>query len=179
MKIFKMSTFCFTEKPEPKKVEVKRGANQYSTLEENKTFQCDMCEKKFMSTNSLRVHKKFNCHDKIKAFFCELCGKNYSRKQKLDQHINAVHEKKRNYKCEVCGKGFTWENACREHVKLMHGDMPKLQCEHCGFTSKTKSQLTAHYKRIHENSTDQFKCNQMHNGVRCKLSFPVKSNLGA
>ena len=77
-----MSTSCFTEEPVPKKVKNKRGANQYSTLEANKTFQCDMCEKKFMSTNSLRVHKKFNCHDKIKAFFCELCGKNYSRKQK-------------------------------------------------------------------------------------------------
>ena len=70
-----MSTSCFTEEPVPKKVKNKRGANQYSTLEANKTFQCDMCEKKFMSTNSLRVHKKFNCHDKIKAFFVKSAEK--------------------------------------------------------------------------------------------------------
>ena len=126
---------------------------------------------------TLKEHKR-QVHEKTKPFFCDQCGKCYTRKDKLVSHINGIHKKIANYKCEHCDKCFTWESSWRQHLKLMHaGDDTEIwQCEQCGYTAKSNGQLKGHYRRQH-NHSEIFKCEQVHDGIPCKLFFPVKENL--
>ena len=55
-------------------------------------------------------------------FDCSLCGKNFSLKDTLRQHIKNVHEKKRPYKCEIsfCNADFTKKRGLDKHMLTIH-----------------------------------------------------------
>ena len=50
-----------------------------------------------------RTYFKGHCvtHIRVKAYKCDTCGKYYSTKSNLTQHIKSVHIKMNEYKCDV------------------------------------------------------------------------------
>ncbi len=65
----------------------------------------------------LNMHMQ--CH-KDKKEECEQCGKKFSLKAELKEHIKAVHKKA--FKCEEqdCGKTYSCKQDLRRHQKEAH-----------------------------------------------------------
>ena len=51
---------------------------------------------------------------------CEICDKQFKRKDHLKRHIRAVHEKKRPHKCSVCGASFSHKANMKSHIAIVH-----------------------------------------------------------
>lgn len=49
-------------------------------------FQCEYCFKIFLTKERLTSH--FVCHDTVKAYSCDVCGKKYKRKNNLQVSKN-------------------------------------------------------------------------------------------
>ncbi|XP_054585789.1 zinc finger protein 445 [Eptesicus fuscus] len=86
---------------------------QSQTLEaERKAFWCQECGKSFTRKRSLLDHK--GIHSGEKRYKCNLCEKSYDRKYRLVNH-QRTHTKEKPFKCQWCGKDFI-----AKHTLCMH-----------------------------------------------------------
>jgi len=83
-------------------------------------------------------------------FTCELCNKVFSTSQSLKQHKQQSHviENKELFSCAECGKSFTKKNNLKTHIRSAHEGVT-FDCEVCGSKFKHKHTLVQH-KRKHE-----------------------------
>ena len=75
---------------------------------------------------------------------CSICGKKYSRKVKLSQHIMNFHitdTSEKNHICKHCGKSYGTPAHLKAHVDQFHNGE---NCPHCG-----KSILNRFYLKKH------------------------------
>ena len=116
--------------------------------EEAILFTCPYCNK---SVKQLEGHLQKNCSKipgKVREkFVCELCHKNFHKKEALTRHIKTIHEKIKDYHCLQCDYK-TYSNCnLYVHVKRMHeGRSYKEQCPHC---PKIVVNLEFHIKTYH------------------------------
>nr|CAD7457943.1 unnamed protein product [Timema tahoe] len=101
-----------------------------------------------------------------KSHLCKVCGKGYTTKGSLSQHIN-IHKGQR-FNCKKCGMTFTYKSNLRSHW-LRHLGLRLFKCETCGKNFNQNSNLTRH-KMIHEEEI-LFKCRW------CAKSFTQNSYL--
>ncbi len=78
------------------KEDIKEKSSNY------KKINCDKCDIKFSSINSLNRHIN-SVHEKINIFNCDLCNKIFTRTDLLRRHIKSVHEKE-TIKCSHCNQ---------------------------------------------------------------------------
>jgi KRAB domain-containing zinc finger protein len=136
-----------------------------------KSFECEICKKKFSSASNLKVHKK-NHMSKIK-FQCDLCPKTFKSKIGLLAHLTQKHasntkvlrcktcsyetklrdglkrhEKIHNktLKCPKCDKKFATKWFLNEHFNT-HGDAKDYKCDQCSYAGKSRRNLNCHKKR--------------------------------
>lgn len=57
-----------------------------------------------------------------KKYICESCGKAFSGKSGLRQHIETKHDEKNIKQCSFCGKCYIGESALKRHNDTEHGD---------------------------------------------------------
>lgn len=100
-----------------------------STYHTEKKFPCDICGGKFLSTASLKTHKKKHSgkwvcsicrlsvgsnmalaehmrkHTGEKPFVCDSCGRSYSTKVGLNSH-HRVHTQEHHFKCDVSTRQY-------------------------------------------------------------------------
>ena len=74
-----------------------------SKMQQDKILTCNICQKEFTNKDNMKKH--VNAVHMIKEFSCNECGKIYSRANTLKGHINVVHKGK----CYI----FTYEN-CKD-----------------------------------------------------------------
>ena len=85
-------------------------------------FQCDQCttvckDKKQLSAHKLIMHRT----DAEKPYHCELCGKGFVARNKVDIHMMNVHIKARPYVCTYgCGAAYNDKSTLRQHEKRKH-----------------------------------------------------------
>jgi len=85
--------------------QVKKKVDKVS-LEIKKLKKCDECNKTFIYTKDLQMHKS-RSHKKI----CTECGYSCIKSSKMKKHMDMVHSKvKQGYLCEKCNKRFKWRN---------------------------------------------------------------------
>ena len=117
--------------------------------EDEKYFQCEYCEQKFSFLTTKNKHVKA-IH--IKSYVCDLCGKGFGSKAKVDKHrLTHTGEKphacdqcdyraaikynldvhratkhglveQKNYLCTLCNKQFTTMGRVHRHMTVAHGD---------------------------------------------------------
>lgn len=77
-----------------------------------------MCEKSFYRRRELTRHEAV--HTGYKPFSCGVCGKCFSRTDKLNRHVQTHQYKSvfRNHKCEACSLNFRTEQELLKHKPL-------------------------------------------------------------
>ena len=120
---------------------------------------------------------------KTRQHICYICGKTFSGKTKLDEHI-AVHEDLRRFVCDVCGLAFNTKGAVNSHAFSHIDERPEI-CETCGGAFKNKKSLRNHQK-IHAKKENgalaaetepQFQCPSC--GKKCKSRSSLYYHIGS
>lgn len=99
-------------------------------------YECRYCDKKFSNKRHLRIHtQKHNL-----SFLCQICGKQFYRSWKLQDHIR-THTGERPYGCKKCDKSFASKSGLASHKHIHTGytkfNYRKFVCDTCcqAFTS--------------------------------------------
>ncbi|KAF7272330.1 hypothetical protein GWI33_014879 [Rhynchophorus ferrugineus] len=59
-------------------------------LAQDKKFKCMKCDKSYKHKPNLYRHSKYEC-DGVPRFVCDICGKAYTQKVTLKQHVDSLH----------------------------------------------------------------------------------------
>nr|CAD7394321.1 unnamed protein product [Timema cristinae] len=149
-----------------KRNELSMHLDEHVAAEEG-DFQCEVCNRIFTNLRLFRVHKRMH-YPQAKLWTCETCGKRYSSRNLLDEHIN-VHLGVRPYKCRSCGKDFASKYTYKAHTKT-HEERPRpFSCGDCGKTFLSAQNLQQH-ERTH-NGLRNYVCDQ------CGKAFGTARNL--
>ena len=107
--------------------EGERSGKCEKRLNENVRFECDVCEKSYKDTSSLRHHYKFS-HEKRSAskYDCELCGGQF---EDLKRHVIRAHGDQKPHVCNLCQMSFSVTTYLTKHMKLHHQRQEKSQIE--------------------------------------------------
>ena len=89
---------------------------------------------------------------KTKDHVCSYCGKGYNIVSRLNNHIKDVHLNIRPFECEECGKTFTRKARLTDHMDLHKGIM-KYPCQYCGRAFGNSGSLCNHKKSCAQSPT--------------------------
>lgn len=119
------------------------------------TFQQEDSEKsKQISKTSTKNNPKSPKEPCPRNFCCEICGKFFTTKQKLNTH-HFVHTKEKNFECPLCPKRHSTIFRHRDHLKT-HENIRDFECEYCLEKFFSKSTLVCHLRR--HTGERPFKC---------------------
>jgi len=85
-----------------------------------KNFECEKCEKKFNTQESLDMHMISSLFERDKHV-CKACSKEYKHKKDLDQHTKTHDEESSLVSCDECGKEFMRKSNLYKHRGRKHG----------------------------------------------------------
>ena len=132
-------------------------------------FKCSLCDKKFVTENSVIYHKIIK-HRDLKGAFCELCQISFKLKKVpgiyIRAHLDAIHtvdelkmmgqkDSSGAFQCKTCGNSFLTENILKSHTNYNHTEdkTRDIQCQICEENfpySKGRGQLMkAHMQKRH------------------------------
>ncbi|XP_037951055.1 transcription factor grauzone-like [Teleopsis dalmanni] len=123
------------------------------TPDEEKTFKCDSCPKKFAKLYLLTLHRSIHSSQEEYTHVCEICKKCYPTASRLATHIKLTHSGYGTM-CDICAKVIRGRSAFAKH-QLQHTGavIPKVQCDKCGSWHKDKYSLQKHKRRHNEDGT--------------------------
>ena len=101
---------------------------------------------------------------------CTFCGKNYSTKGNLNNHLSSIHLNNKPFKCQFpnCNKSYINQSSLNLHYRSHTGIRPFI-CKICGKNFIEKGNLRIH---LNSHSNDKpFKCQF------CEKSYKIKSHL--
>ncbi|XP_017841102.2 zinc finger protein 254 [Drosophila busckii] len=107
-------------------------------------FECDVCQKRFKSSNRLKHHKE--THDPRK-YICPECGKELNSRPTLNRH-RLVHTDQMQHKCDYCGREFKRAKALKNHL-ILHTGLKPYSCDFCERTFANGSNCRTHKKKAH------------------------------
>ncbi|KAH8306700.1 hypothetical protein KR044_007183 [Drosophila immigrans] len=172
----------------------KNGLSVNTTIAEEVSFKCRICDKVFGCSETLQAHEKthksprYECADCGKGFSqlrnykyhlsvhrgtkefaaeCPECGKTFNDKGYLSSHMK-IHRNRKEYECPYCPKSFNQRVAFNMHVRIHTGVKPH-KCVECGKRFSRKMLLKQHM-RTHSGEKP-YQCSV------CGKSFADRSNM--
>nr|XP_005996287.2 PREDICTED: zinc finger protein 569-like isoform X3 [Latimeria chalumnae] len=134
-----------------------------------KHFECKYCGRIFSRKERLKNH--MHTHTGERPYTCKECGKAFSTKSNLNVHLR-IHTGNRPYICCFCGKGFYRGPHLKVHIRCHTGEKP-YECNHCGKRFADSSTLQKHRKSI----SGCIKPKPVIQTVEPDLSFAQENNL--
>ncbi|KAM9397721.1 uncharacterized protein ACWYII_032904 isoform 2-T2 [Salvelinus alpinus] len=104
-----------------------------------KPSECQFCKHFYRSTCKLKAHVRL-CHDGKTSTF-PYFGKTFKLEGDLSKHM--IHTGEKRFSCGDCGKSFSLKRNLTEHVWTHTGEKP-FSCSDCGKSFKQKGHLTMH-----------------------------------
>lgn len=136
-----------------KRNELSAHVDEHVATEEG-DFQCEVCNRIFSNLRLFRIHRRMH-YPQNKAWVCNTCGKKYSSKNLLEEHVN-VHLGLRPYVCKMCGKDFASKYTAKAHEKTHEVRPRPYRCTHCSKTFLSHQNLAQH-ERTHT-GLKEFSC---------------------
>lgn len=69
-------------------------------------LRCKICLKIYNDQIGLKLHMQHHAQSEEKVFSCDVCGRNYTMKHNLLQHLRLAHFSEKNHKCPECNKSY-------------------------------------------------------------------------
>ena len=84
-----------------------------------------------------------------KNISCEICDKTFIFSALSKHHKNKFHSGKKHV-CDVCGKDYSERDRLKNHILVKHNSegAPKLFCDKCGFSTISKIALNNHINKV-------------------------------
>ncbi|XP_014254992.1 zinc finger protein 501-like isoform X1 [Cimex lectularius] len=108
-----------------------------------KPHVCNLCGRGFTRKEHLTNHMNKHTGKGLNPHECHLCPKRFSRKDHLDSHLRA-HDS--DFKCHVCLKSFSRKEHLVAHVQWHTGASPH-RCNHCRKSFTRREHLLAHVRQ--------------------------------
>jgi KRAB domain-containing zinc finger protein len=124
-------------------------------------FHCEVCPEKFKSYSAFKKHQE-SCK---KIFVCDHCGREFTKKSRIFQHIrmHAIHK----VECKIC-HAFVSARSLPKHMMILHDSkLKRIICDVCG--KSFKKFYFKNHRKIHE--VKKFECNL------CDLKFISQGKL--
>lgn len=86
-------------------------------------FRCSNCDQLYPNEEILAKHRRDQCENTHKIFFCKECGARFGWSNSLNLHTQKAHQKN-NFQCETCGKQLRRHQDFTRHQKT-HVDKKK------------------------------------------------------
>jgi len=115
------------------------------------------------------VVRHYRTHSGAKPWKCDVCDKQFARKDKLSRHMS-IHSGEKKHSCIYCPYKTYEKSHLNKHMRIHTGETP-YSCKVCSYKSKSSSQLRVHM-RIHTGETP-FSCSS----VGCESTFKTSSDL--
>lgn len=112
------------------------------TMPKPKTHLCDLCGKGYQNKSKLNCH--YRVHTGYKPYKCKYCDKDFTKKDYLNMH-ERIHSGEKPYSCDFCGKCFNQSAPLRIHIRSHTGERPYV-CHLCTSGFSSKGSLTIHLK---------------------------------
>ena len=119
------------------------------TQNDNELIKCTMCDFKANHPRKMKLHFK-NRHTTETVQTCEFCGeifKDLKRHLSTTNCGGPVERKK--VPCVHCGKEFTRRNKMKEHVKFIHEGVKDKFCDQCSYATYSSNNLKQHIMKTH------------------------------
>ncbi|XP_014212477.1 zinc finger protein with KRAB and SCAN domains 7 [Copidosoma floridanum] len=145
----------------------------------NKMVACDECGEEFPDGRALVSHR--HSHNKDlggRTFPCRECGKTFGSRSSQQIHIR-IHTGERPYACRFCWKAFADGGTLRKHERIHTGEKP-YGCTICPRAFNQRVVLREHV-RAHHSGPDP-KCHNSLNPYVCKVcnkAMPTSEELVA
>ena len=109
-------------------------------------FQCEICSKEFAKKDSLRRHIR-SVHD-TKQYQCGICLKEFPRKDDVLLHKKSVHTLCKPFTCEKCKKHFS------KRFNYTRHNLSCSKCRKCQVQFNTVTEFNQHVcQRISDRAT--------------------------
>ncbi|ENN76711.1 hypothetical protein YQE_06776, partial [Dendroctonus ponderosae] len=130
------------------------------------SLECVVCNKIFYDSRKLIHHQK-NYHKAIidiepsmggrlnndgatksrsrDRLLCDMCGKDFLSKYRLERHQRAMHEEIKPYVCKYCQRAFTGKDTMQKHERIHTGEKP-YSCEYCGKCFRQPGPFSVHLR---------------------------------
>ncbi|XP_006839235.1 PREDICTED: zinc finger protein 64 homolog, isoforms 3 and 4 isoform X2 [Chrysochloris asiatica] len=135
----------------------------------DKPHKCDVCGKCFSRKDKLKTHMR--CHTGFKPYKCKTCDYAAADSSSLNKHLR-IHSDERPFKCQICPYASRNSSQLTVHLRSHTGDAP-FQCWLCSAKFKISSDLKRHM-RVHSGEKP-FKCEFCN--VRCTMKGNLKSHI--
>ena len=99
----------------------------HSSAENENPFACKYCNKKFKTSQEVKIHERI--HTGEKPFACKDCDKKFTQSKRLKIHERR-HSGEKPFTCKYCDKNFITSHELKIHERFHTGEKT-FSCKYC------------------------------------------------